>query len=100
MNPTSPARTVLDEVAAWAGPAPSSPLASPWSWARVHSRVVAVLVPAVKKADVSMADTKGRESWTPKPFSLQIESFPGTSMGAMMAIADTLPAPSSPLASP
>jgi hypothetical protein len=50
--------------------------------------VVAVLVPAVKKADESIPDTKGRESWTPKHFSLQIGSFLRTATVAMMAITD------------
>ena len=40
-----------------------------------------------RKADESIPDTKGRESWTPKHFSLQIGSFLGTATVAMMAIA-------------
>jgi hypothetical protein len=33
------------------------------------------------KADESIPDTKGRESWTPKHFPLQIGSFLGTATG-------------------
>lgn len=51
--------------------------------------VLAVLLASVKKkADESIPDTKGRESWTPKHFPLQIGSFLGTATVAMMAIAD------------
>jgi hypothetical protein len=56
-----------------------------------HAPVVSVLVPAVEKrqkAVESIPDTKGRESWTPKHFSLQIGSLLGTATVAMMAIAD------------
>jgi hypothetical protein len=42
----------------------------------------------LRQADESIPDTKGRESWTPKHFSLQIGSFLGTATVAMMAIAD------------
>jgi hypothetical protein len=60
--------------------------------------VVPVLVPAVKKkADESIPDTKGRESWTPKHFSLQIGSFLGTATGGHDGDRGPLwPAPSSP----
>jgi hypothetical protein len=57
-----------------------------------HTPVVAVLGtrPEKKKeADESIPDTKGRESRTPKHFSLQIGIFLGTATVAMMAIADT-----------
>jgi hypothetical protein len=33
------------------------------------------------KADVSIPDPKGRESWTPKPFPLQKDRFQGTTKG-------------------
>jgi hypothetical protein len=45
---------------------------------------------ADEKADESIPDTKGRESWTPKHFPLQIGSLLGTATVAMMAIADPL----------
>jgi hypothetical protein len=45
-------------------------------------------LPLRKMAEESIPDTKGRESWTPKHFSLQIGSFLGTATVAMMAIAD------------
>jgi hypothetical protein len=53
-----------------------------------HAPVGAVLL-AQAEADESIPDTKGRESWTPQAFSLQIGSFLGTATVAMMAIADT-----------
>jgi hypothetical protein len=52
--------------------APSSPLASPFWWARAMPPLWQYFL----------------ESWTPKHFSLQIGSFLGTATGAMMAIAD------------
>jgi hypothetical protein len=45
-----------------------------------YAPVVAVLVPAGRQ-DESIPDTKGRESWTPKRFYLQIGSFLGTATG-------------------
>jgi hypothetical protein len=54
-----------------------------------HAPVVAVLLVWLrKKADVSVPDTKGRESWRPKHFSLQKGRFQGTTKGAKMPIAD------------
>jgi hypothetical protein len=50
--------------------------------------VVAVLLASSKQPDESIPDTKGRESWTPEHFYLQIGSFLGTATVAMMAIAD------------
>jgi hypothetical protein len=41
-----------------------------------------------KKADESIPAPKGRGSWTPKPFPLQIDSFLGTATGAIIAILD------------
>jgi hypothetical protein len=45
--------------------------------------VLAVLLAseAGKKADEAIPDTKGRESWTPKHFPLQIGNFLGTATG-------------------
>jgi hypothetical protein len=40
-----------------------------------HAPVAAVLVPAVKKADESIPDTKGRGSRTPRPFPLLNDAF-------------------------
>ena len=40
------------------------------------------------KADESIPAPKGRGSWTPKPFPLQIDSFLGTATGAIIAILD------------
>jgi hypothetical protein len=65
-----------------------------------HAPLVAVLL-ASAKADESIPDTKGRESWTPKHFPLQIGIFLGTATGGHDGDRGSLwSAPSSPLASP
>jgi len=69
---------------------PTLRIAPPWLWGADACPVVAVLLASAneKKADETIPDPKGREFWTPLPFSLLIGLFRGPHEGAMIAILD------------